>query len=562
MGRIITVTSGKGGVGKTNISVSLGLQLAGLGHRACLFDADLGLANVNIILGLYPEHTLEDVIANGKSINDILIRKYDGLDIIPGSSGVEKMADLEFDQLKPLLGQFSEFDRYEFLLFDTSAGISRSVISFCMASSEVVLVITPEPTSLTDAYGLLKTLCLNGFKGPAMIVVNESKDAKTANLAYAKLKNTVDKHLPIKIVPLGLVLHDDHVPEALKEQTPFILRYPDAMASKCIKSIAKRLVEKEAEDSKECSLESFWANFIEYSRVPVRLPSSKGDGGSKGSEHGVTQTREGQPAKPAGKSTGSTQAVDSVAVSEQERFPEIRGIERMVMDNHDLLTKLSETVSFLVKEIGTIREVVEAGNGSDFQAGMSSEKAHSGQVVTGAATTAQEPRTAAPGTGKQATDEPEPGEGRDGLQSQVQQSPTHVSSNNIAKAPATVRPPSWLAVRTWKEEDYVTERKDDRLELVCPVTVEGIQGAATIRDVSLGGAFLEIDSRTKHQLKVGQKLAMAIKLPSEDEPISVKAEVANVRDQGIGCKFLTMGPKGQGAIQECIDIFKDTLPIA
>ena len=122
--KTITITSGKGGVGKTNISVNLALHLSTLGYRTCLYDADLGLANINILLGLHPEHSIEDVIFNRRSLQDIIIRDYKGIDIIPGSSGVEKMANLEGGQVEHLTRSFSELDGYDFLLLDTSAGIS------------------------------------------------------------------------------------------------------------------------------------------------------------------------------------------------------------------------------------------------------------------------------------------------------------------------------------------------------------------------------------------------------------------------------------------------------
>ncbi|OEU46095.1 MAG: hypothetical protein BBJ60_12080 [Desulfobacterales bacterium S7086C20] len=560
MARIVTVTSGKGGVGKTNISVSLALHLASLGHRTCLFDADLGLANVNIILGLYPEHTLEDVILNGKTLSDIVIRKYNGMDIIPGSSGIEKIAHLEFDRLKPLFEQFSGFDSYDFFIFDTSAGVSGNVISFCKASSEVVLIVTPEPTSLTDGYGLLKILSLNGFKGPAMVVVNESKDAKTANIAFTKLKNTVHKHLPIKIVPLGLVLHDDYVAEAVKEQKPFISRYPHSDASKCIRTIAKRLVKKEIEVGEEYTFESFWANFVNYYKVPLRLPSSRNGNGSTASEYGIKKQREEETAQAAGNRTGSTLAADPGG-GEPARFADIRRIARMVTDNNVLLTKLSETVSSLAKDIRSIRQVVGKGNRLDSHRGMSSENVVSSKVATVAAVTAKEPRTVS-NKKKQATRKPEYRKPGNRSQAPAQQLPTNVPSTNVAKQPATKLRSSWVNSSQWEEDkQYVSQRKHERVELVCPVTLEGIHGTAKARDISLGGLFLEIDSSTDHQFKVGQRLSMTMRLPTENQNIVVEAEVTMVRDQGIGCKFLAMELQPKKAIRRCISLLKETLPI-
>jgi MinD-like ATPase involved in chromosome partitioning or flagellar assembly/HD-like signal output (HDOD) protein len=277
MTRTITITSGKGGAGKTNISVNLALHLAALGYRTCLFDADLGLANVNILLGLYPEYNLEDVILHQCDLKDVIIKNYEGIDIIPGSSGVERMANLEAAQIEDMIQSFSELDGYNFLVFDTSSGISRNVISFCLASSEVIVVITPEVTSLTDAYALLKILCLNGFKGSVRIVVNQCKDTAIARHAYTKFKETVKKYLPIDIVPLGIVVHDPIVEEAVKEQQAFVLLYPESNASKCIKSIAKRLIGDKAEDLEASDMSSFWTGYLKLVTSPLRLTAKKGE---------------------------------------------------------------------------------------------------------------------------------------------------------------------------------------------------------------------------------------------------------------------------------------------
>ena len=146
MKRVITITSGKGGVGKTNISVNLAAQLAKEGLRTCIFDADLGLANINILLGISPEYNLEDVITGEKSLTDILVHDPCGVDIIPGGTGVEKLTAMTPESLSRMIKAFSCLEGDDILFFDTSPGISRDVISFCMASKEVVLVVIPEPT--------------------------------------------------------------------------------------------------------------------------------------------------------------------------------------------------------------------------------------------------------------------------------------------------------------------------------------------------------------------------------------------------------------------------------
>jgi flagellar biosynthesis protein FlhG len=361
MTRTITVTSGKGGVGKTNISVNLAIQLASLGYRTCLFDADLGLANINVVLGLYPEYDLEDVILNNKTIKDIIIRGYDGMDIVPGSSGIEKMADLEYQQIDPLVRSFSDFDGYDFFLFDTSSGVSKNVISFCRASSEIMLVITPEATSLTDAYGLLKILSLNGFNGQVMVVVNQSRDAKIANTAYTKLKKTVHKYLPINIVPLGLIVHDSHVAEALKEQKPFISLYPNSNVSKCIKNIARRLVEKEVEDIETYGLETFLSRFLSFFINPIKFAGMKNVGKPKKpgySEREEQELQMGQPARNRGRTA------ETVSSYKQARFPAASDIVHMVQENHTLLTRLEETISYVSEDLRAIRKVVENVNSS------------------------------------------------------------------------------------------------------------------------------------------------------------------------------------------------------
>jgi flagellar biosynthesis protein FlhG len=275
MSRIITVTSGKGGVGKTNISVNLALYLAEEGYRTCLFDADMGLANVDILLGLYPELTLEDVILEKRPLKDIIIKNFMGIDIVPGSSGIERMADPRPEELDFLVKALSELDEYDFLIIDTSAGISKNVISFCMASSEIILVVTPEPTSLTDGYSLLKILSLNGFKNSVMVAVNQCRNIEVSSLVFYKFKAAVEKYLPVKILPVGTILSDEHVSESVKKQKPFISLFPNSNAAKGIKNIGRHLLKKEKSEFTEYGINVFWSRCLKLFTEPLQLAAPK-----------------------------------------------------------------------------------------------------------------------------------------------------------------------------------------------------------------------------------------------------------------------------------------------
>jgi flagellar biosynthesis protein FlhG len=272
--RILTVTSGKGGVGKTNISTNLALALAQEGSRTCLFDADLGLANIDIVLGLNPEFTLEDVILGQKELNDIIIKGFHGIDIIPGSSGVEKLVSLEKEQIRNMAASLGTLSHYDFLIFDTSAGISVPVIAFCMTAGEVLLVITPEPTSMTDAYALLKVLVMNGFNGVVKLVVNQCKTVNQAKKIYQIFNKTIQTYLNIGASLTGVLLSDPIIVEAVKQQEPFLYLYPDSNATKCIQYLAKAILGNESKVIRVQDMVPFWGKCFHIMKQPLIMKES------------------------------------------------------------------------------------------------------------------------------------------------------------------------------------------------------------------------------------------------------------------------------------------------
>ncbi len=273
MTRMITVTSGKGGVGKTSISLNLSLALATMGFRVCLLDADLGLANINILTGIHPPDDLGQVIQGSLNLSDILIRNYQGIDIIPGSSGVEQLADLSPVESQRLI---QAFQGYDYFIIDTSAGVSSQVLAFCLASHEILMVVTCEPTSLTDAYALLKILSRSNTDLSAKIIINQVKSVPAAQKAFAQLKDTVKAFLPIRITPLGIVVADRHVGMAVISQTPLTLLFPDAAASRCIVELGRRITSN-LPLMPHTELERFWGKCISFLATRSHHTTKTGD---------------------------------------------------------------------------------------------------------------------------------------------------------------------------------------------------------------------------------------------------------------------------------------------
>ncbi|RLC30350.1 MAG: hypothetical protein DRH37_05560 [Deltaproteobacteria bacterium] len=359
MARIITVTSGKGGVGKTNISANLAICLADQGYRTCLFDTDLGLANINILLGLYPEHDLGDLISGEKHIKDILIRDFKGVDIIPGSSGIEKIADLDSEKVERLIKGFSELDAdYDFFIFDTSAGVSKNVISFCLASSDIILVLKPEPTSLTDAYALIKILSLNGYEGAARVIVNQCTDMRSSRIVYAKFSETLRKFLSVKLLFLGAIFHDPNVSRAVKLQEPFVTLSPKSVAAICIRRIATELTGREVEESGAFSFGAFWEKCLRAFRQPLRFTGPNAVEELEKFEHLLLEKRELMDQYSKGED-GQTLGNETVSSFPEQSFPvtisedantteEIRVmLERLIGRVSDLSQDISEIKQFL-----------------------------------------------------------------------------------------------------------------------------------------------------------------------------------------------------------------------
>ena len=251
--RVITVTSGKGGVGKTSISLNLAIWLTRLGKKVVVFDADFGLANIEVMLGVRPQYNLADMMFHGKELKDIITEGEEGISFISGGSGIQELASMNREQVMFLTNRLMELDAFaDVIIVDTGAGISDSVLEFVLASSEVLLVATPEPTSITDAYALLKALnrkteFVKEDTSIQMISNRVKNDAEGQSL-YEKMRVVSDKFLSIPITYVGAVPMDEQITKAVMRQKPVSVINPDAPAAKAIKQIAERLLDIE-EDS-------------------------------------------------------------------------------------------------------------------------------------------------------------------------------------------------------------------------------------------------------------------------------------------------------------------------
>ena len=243
--KIYAITSGKGGVGKTNLSVNLAIALAKKGKRVTLVDLDLGLANVDILLDLTSPYTLEHLILGYKTIKEIIVEGPEGIKIVPGGSGLPNLTDLGEIQRQLFLDSFYTLTLdNDYLIFDTAAGISNNVIQFVLAADEVIVVTTEEPTAITDAYALIKVIGLQNKECKINFVLNMVKSCHEARHIFSKVRSVVKQFLGIEMYDFGYVVYDSCVSDAIMRRKPFITQYPFSSASKSVKDVAKALMQK------------------------------------------------------------------------------------------------------------------------------------------------------------------------------------------------------------------------------------------------------------------------------------------------------------------------------
>jgi flagellar biosynthesis protein FlhG len=247
--KIITVTSGKGGVGKSNFVVNLAITLQNKGKKVLIFDADLGMGNDDVLMGLYPKHNIFDIVFTELEIKDIIVEGTNGVNLIPAGSALSKAQDLNESQRESFLKKLETLDEYDYILMDTGAGVNRDVLSFIAASEELIIITTPEPTSLTDGYSLIKATDHYKLKTKAKIVVNKAFTKEEGEETFRKFDRAVSKFLKINIEYLGCILEDKKLVQSVRQQKPFVVLYPNCNASSDIENIAMKLMGQEENSS-------------------------------------------------------------------------------------------------------------------------------------------------------------------------------------------------------------------------------------------------------------------------------------------------------------------------
>jgi flagellar biosynthesis protein FlhG len=265
--RTLAVTSGKGGVGKTNIVANLSIALARRNRKVLVVDADLSLANVDVLLGLPTRYNLSHVIWGEKRLGEIVVEGPHGVRVIPASSGVPQLAMLRDTDLAGLTEQFAELDpEMDLVLIDTAAGLSDSVLSFVLASDEVMLVTTPEPTAYVDAYQMLKNIHQNDPTKPVHLVINMAQSEREAEKTVEFLSQMSRQFLGHHFESASWILRDPEVPMAIREQKAFLDTFPHGIASRGIHRLATNLLNAECRKDASGSVSGLWDRVIGFFR--------------------------------------------------------------------------------------------------------------------------------------------------------------------------------------------------------------------------------------------------------------------------------------------------------
>jgi flagellar biosynthesis protein FlhG len=241
--RIVAVTSGKGGVGKTNIVTNLAIALSRQGIRVLVVDGDLGLANVDLLLGIAPQYDLQDVILGTRTLSDVVLEGPEGIRILPASSGVEELANLDEYRTEVLIRSLAELEGdVDLILIDCPSGIGRNAVSLAQVADPILVVTTPEPTAFSDAYAMIKVLSRRSIKCVPALVVNEAASEEEAAAVAKRVGSVAKRFLNLDVEYWGAVLADESVPKSVLRQEPFLSTYPYSPASNCIYQLARRVL--------------------------------------------------------------------------------------------------------------------------------------------------------------------------------------------------------------------------------------------------------------------------------------------------------------------------------
>lgn len=261
--RVVSVTSGKGGVGKSSVVANLAIAAAKKGQKVLLLDGDFSLANLDILFDVKSGPTLYDVLYGNRALEDVIVNVADGVDIIPASSGVMEMANLDDDTKARLLSEMQKLEYYyDLLIIDTGAGINNDVAWLNSTANEIVVVATPEPTSITDAYALIKVLNQRHKLKDFKLLVNQAKNPSDALKVYQKITGVSDKFLNVSIDYVGYILWDSLASESIRQRRPLIEAYPNAKASKNYHDLANHFNKHQFQRAPNGNLQFFWRALV------------------------------------------------------------------------------------------------------------------------------------------------------------------------------------------------------------------------------------------------------------------------------------------------------------
>lgn len=263
--QVIAISGGKGGVGKTNVSINLAVSLAEIGRKVMVLDGDLGLANIDVVLGLHPKYDLSHVLRGEKDLDEIIVEGPHGIRLVPGASGIQHMAELSPAEHAGIISAFSDSGAdIDTLIVDTAAGISDTVISFTRAAQEVIVVVCDEPASITDAYAIIKLLNKEYGSSRFRILANMVRTPQEGRDLYNKMCAVTDRYLDVMLSFMGAVPYDENLKKAVKSQKPVVTAFPRSKAAQAFKNLARKVESWPLPQGANGQMQFFVERLVEY----------------------------------------------------------------------------------------------------------------------------------------------------------------------------------------------------------------------------------------------------------------------------------------------------------